>query len=243
MIEDEKTADNGIKAVHATLREPFLKIGGVLAVVLHPCFLFFYLFLGFYIIREGFTGGQKFWIEFVIVLSFSVLLPAFFPILYAKDAFLKDRKKRPYSLLFTLISYIICFILINKLNTAVDIYESNWNDLMIYYDTLLTLLILGLGLLFAVSFWFKISLHANGIGFLWAVLLKIDSQAGIAQHGFFILIQLLVFLCSCILLWQRVASGSHTRREVVAGLLSGLIISSVVGVLRLPPLFYHYRLW
>ena len=157
MIDEDifnvSTPVEGVKP-ESGLRKIFLKIGGVLAVVLHPCFLFFYCFLAFYFIRRGFIGGKQFWALFAIVLGFTVIIPSIFPIIYTKDAFLKNRKKRPLSLFITLISYSVAFLWINSTIETLEIYETNWDVVIYYYNLLLILLILGLAISFIISFWF-----------------------------------------------------------------------------------------
>jgi hypothetical protein len=242
----------GEKQVSST-RKFFLKVGGLLAVILHPCFLFFYCFviLQIYFVRGAWDAA--FWKLFVIVLGFTVVLPAIFPIIYAKDAFLKDRKKRPVTLLFTLLCYIGCLIWLYSFYPVPDLYSNGWSvyapsnstvsillnnyqyiiilELSLY---LLSLLIIGLAMNFIISFWFKISLHANGIGFILALLLISNAMFFNWNTFWIISAELIIILLSGILIWQRIASGAHSKNEVIAGLLSGfftiLIIFFLIGL-------------
>jgi hypothetical protein len=209
----------------------------VLAVLLHPCFLFFYCVLFFHLQIPKLARDQNYWKILLISLGLTVILPALFPLLYAHDAFLKDRKKRPLTLLFTLLCYIGCFIWLFSFYPVPDLYSNGWKvygpsnttasillsnfiilKLSLY---ILFLLIIGLALNFTISFWFKISLHASGIGFILALLLISNALFLNFITSWIITTELIVILLSVILIWQRIASGSHSKNEVIAGLLSG----------------------
>jgi hypothetical protein len=250
---DEPIENNSPQKGDSKLRIFFLKFGGILAYVLHPCFLFFYFFVLLYFSSGIYPGYAQFWQNILIVLALTVLLPASFPFFYARDGFLKDRKKRPLTLFFTLICYIGCFIWLTFKIPVPDLNGNGWNvygpghndisDLysgvfIIHYMALfiLFMLISGLILLFMVSFWFKISLHANGVGFILAmfigpylmsVIINLHNEAVYIINSVSILsmLKILVVLIFCfILLWQRVASGSHARKEVFWGLGTGFLI-------------------
>ena len=197
-----------------------------MAIVLHPCFLFFYCFLFVNFTITYPLPKIYFYKNIIIVFLLTVCLPSLFPIIYARDAFLKERKFRPLSLLVTLVSYCICYI---WLYPGFFMYAG---PILSQQLNLLKILIVGLLCLLVVSFWFKISLHANGIGFLLA-LTFIPGLHSFLDHNFlsansFIIIGVVLIIGSSILLWQRVASGAHTFSEVFWGFLCGFGVTLIM---------------
>jgi len=234
-VKDTKPV-SGVKKV-------FLKIGGVLAVVLHPCFLFFYYVLMVISEEKNVVKFSDVW--FIIILTFmlTVLIPALFPIIKGKDIYLKDRKKRRGVIIFTIFCYLFCYIgySLYSMKVSETIYklcpESQFVSmecrslnitqfLLENATTVLLYLSIGLFVVFIINERFKISLHACGIGFIiWGFLLHFHTYKGaIWAHVFF---GIVIGFSGLILLWQRVASGSHTKKEVIVG----LILTSVAPII------------
>jgi len=182
--------------------------------------------------------------NYIIVFLLTVFFPVLFALIYAKDPFLNNLKKRPYSILFTLICYAsLCFIIFFALFYASAFtfifrckpMEEN-NAITMYLSfRLLIYLIPGLVVLFILSFWYKISLHANGIGFLFALPFMPGPQWLIWYLSFshtISIISVIGIVLSCIiLLWQRVASGAHTFWQVFWGFCCGFGITILMETL------------
>ena len=165
----------------------------------------------------------------LIVLIFTILLPILFTILYSKDLFLRNENKRPLVLLVTVLCYSISFFLLRNILHTSPTFENLHTPL---HNLLLFLAVLIIGTIFVlyVTFWFKISLHANGIGFILALIsfLVLDPEIAISIR----LLALGITIIPCgLLLWQRVASHSHSLREVVYGLCFGFTISFMTFLL------------
>jgi len=99
------------------------------------------------------------------------------------------------------------------------------------YMIILSLFIVGLLFILYVSFRYKISFHAYGIGFILALIIIPDFY--LAQHLdlMTILAESAMIISGGILLWQRIASGSHSKREVLYGFVSGFLITFFVFLL------------
>ena len=232
-MSDIESVKTGITETDSGLRKFFLKLGGILAVVLHPVFLFFYCFLVVHFAVYNSSLGIHFFEVFGIIFGLTVLLPAGFSLLYAKDPFLKDRRKRPLTILFTLFCYATCFLWLRSFLHEILAF-GHWYEEANSLLFLLGQLIVGMLIVFYINFWFKISMHANGVGFIitWMVLIAIfisvgsldpDSEFNISLAC--LIIPGLISLLCVLLLWQRVASKAHTIREVLYGLFFGFIIT------------------
>ncbi len=210
--------------IESGIRRFFLKLGGVLAIVLHPCFLFFYCFITLHFLFDPIKFSLIFFELLSSVILFTVIIPALFPIIYAKDAFLKKKKYRPISILITFVCYALCIItliLLSFYQASVSIKIGEFECI------LLAILMIGLFILFISSFWLKISFHANGVGFLTA-LCYISAYFWYKFSIEIIFSVLFLFITtSSIILWQRVASRSHTFFEVASGFIVGFFITIV----------------
>ncbi len=218
-------------------------MGGVLAIVLHPVFMFFYCFLFLVFSEKALSNlreGNDFWKMSGIIFFLTVLLPGLFPVFYARDAFLFNRQKRPLTLFFTLVCYGLCLLWILMSFTNISSLSQNQSQVINLLNSrilikLLIYLIVGLFALGIISFWYKISLHANGVGFLLALpfMPGLPWMVWIINFNHFLSLSaiLVVLLCCGILLWQRISSGAHTLLEVVSGFAAGFGITILMETL------------
>jgi len=217
----------GIKENDSNTRKFFLKMGGVLAVVMHPVFLFFYCCLFVHFALN--IGAVEFYFFeiFGIILILTIVFPVIFTIFYSKDLFMKDRKKRPLTILFTTLCYLACFycmyLLVHKSSRAGETFDELGG-----YMIILSLFIVGLLFILYVSFRYKISFHAYGIGFILALIVVSDFYFAHHLDLMTILAESAMIILGGILLWQRIASGSHNKREVLYGFFSGLLITMLI---------------
>lgn len=212
----------------------FLVAGRWLSIIFHPIFLFYYCFLFIHISFASNRFGIFSLLILLVIFIITVLLPAVYTLVYAKDIYLTNRRKRPKTILFTLLCYGICFILFNIIDLK-DIYFNGTQDyydpgnviriyLRLYFIMMTELLILAL-----ISYKFKISLHASGIGFFLALSfmygLPWEMWHRILPGNIFNFTGLFILLCCALLLWERIASGSHRIIEVISGLTLGFGIT------------------
>ena len=212
----------------------FLMAGRGLSIIFHPILLFYYSFLIIHISFAANRSGISSLLILIVVFIITVLLPAAYTLVFAKDIYLSNRRKRPKTILFTLFCYGICFMLFNIIDLK-DIYFNGNQDyydsgnviriyLKIYFIMMAELLILAL-----ISYKFKISLHAGGIGFFLALSfmhgLPWEMWHRVLPGNIFYITGIIILLCCALLLWERIASGSHRIIEVITGLSLGFGIT------------------
>jgi|GEM_PF-5649113 len=192
----------------------------VLAVVSHPAFYTLYIsFIFYYSLVSPI-------ITLVIILLFSLLIPAALPKLIHNDFFLKDRLKRPRVLIMTAISYAICLVLLRQ---CVWVTELSFAIKLIY----LLLTTQSLCLLFAayISLYYKISLHGIGLGailfmpiaVIWLEPSYFSSFNWVLYYGIGLPYVLLVSL-------QRVSTKAHNVGQILAGM--GLVlVCQMMGII------------
>jgi len=245
-MSETETVQTGTTETGSRLRKFFLKLGGVLAIVLHPVFLFFYFVLFMQFTIASVAPDPHFWIIILIALVLTVLLPLLFTLLFTKDPFLNNRKKRSLPLIFTLGCLYGCYVLFCQFiipRSSEDSYLYSGMVLNIYLK-ILVFQIIGLIFLLIINLSYKISLHAYGIGFIMAVVFMHFFQGGIlyvmSPHYMWsiwerilpiysqIFFGIVILFFMGVVLWQRAASGSHKVMEVFWGFVFGFVLISLL---------------
>ncbi len=179
---------------------------------------------------------------FIIVLAFTVILPI---IVNLNDVYLRDLRKRPRAILFSILFYFICLIWLFLLDFRWALnrethYYSGSEIYMPIYHFLLALLIVNMLIVSIISINYKISLHASGIGFNYALpfafggfhdMLPWNIWNKIFSEDIFTAIIIGFIICSSIVLWQRVASGAHSFWQVFWGFCCGFGITVLMETL------------
>ena len=240
------------------IRKSFIKkMGDVLVYVFHPAFLYFYFFfLTVNLFNPTFNHA---WLVTMLVFIFSILIPASVPFLYAKDNFLKDRRRRTIPLIVTIACYTITYFIIRQfwlpyglmnnpiqafaeLDILIDVQEI-YNGIFAGYLLKMSLcLTFGLIAILIINRFYKISLHANGIGFLICLptlfilgILKYPNPYHI--HPNLKEIELLwytlisypfIYIASYLVLWQRLYSKSHTLDQIISGFFLGFTGTALI---------------
>jgi hypothetical protein len=193
------------------------KIADALAVILHPVFLFFYAFLGYWIFTSEISHGMR---SFFIVLVLTVAIPIAAVYFLAGDIHLSNRKSRFLPLGIALVGYIAALILLGKLG-----------DLEELLRLLLQTVILSTVLILVLNTFLKVSMHANAYGITMFMLMLLWFQQN--EHPLRKALIILAFILMLFVLWQRLASGAHKLGEVVLGLITGVISCITILLLYL----------
>lgn len=186
----------------------------MLAVVFHPVFLFFYVFLGYWIysfLHHHSMPGLG------IAFLFTVVIPIAAVYFLAKDIHLRHRKKRFVPLTVALVGYVVAFLLLNFDKLP-----------QVFYVLLLSIIVSTVLILF-FNFFFKISMHANAYGIVMFICMIYWVQLG--NFPELKLLIVLAFLLMFLVLWQRLNSRAHTWREIISGFAVGFISAFAVLVL------------
>jgi hypothetical protein len=194
-------------------RKPLRRLADGLAVVMHPGFLFFYAFLLLHPYRQ--LPNLAFVLS--IIIGTTIVFPVILSLFFARgDLFMKDVRKRPLPLLITCAGFGLTAFLL-----PLDKFSP-------FYSRYLFSLIAGIFISFLLSFRYKISLHGGGLGSF--VVAMGWGLFGGAETGMFSFLEAsllygLIVLLSLIVCVQRVVSGSHHGTQVIAGFVSGALLT------------------
>ncbi len=192
------------------------KAGKILAVIYHPIFYIWYLTLVIYL-KPIIESNSTFLVDTELlafnglVFLFTVLIPVLSVYFLTHDLNLSDRKKRSLPIGITITSYIVCFFALKELFKGDD-------EIMPIFVIFLAVTIIGLGSLWLINLFYKISMHGMGIGVITPILIMGIFNDKSLSHVI-VFCTLLIF--AILVLIQRVTSKSHTISEVVSGFVLG----------------------
>jgi hypothetical protein len=190
--------------------------------VFHPLLMTFYgVYLVFslhpyYTFSPRYQGSMKLKLLALVLVS-TFLLPGLFTLLIKRSGLagsvsLDDPRERRLPFLVAALFYAFAYYLMQKINLG----------------TLLTSYILSAsaGVVFALilNFFFKISIHAIGLGGFGALLLIIGKMSAIDQR----ILLIVFFLIAGMVGSSRLFLGAHKPYEIYTGFFSGLIITYTI---------------
>ena len=183
-----------------------IRAGKVLAIVFHPVFLFFYLVIVLVAVDKHCSEN---WVVLILTaFLFTVLAPIIFTLFNQKNLFLPNKKQRFFPLLFGSVCYFFTLWLLQ------GFYLPD------YLGFFLISIALSSFILSFISLFWKISMHANGLGSVSGLIFS-QMQSNIFYYSLIALWALFVL----IILTQRIVSKSHTIIEVIAGFVMGMAIT------------------
>ena len=187
----------------------------ILSVVFHPIFIPLYGLIIIYSSNtlHSFLPLQVKRMIFILVMANNVLLPmALATVLYARGAVstfnARDRNERVLLLTFSLVMYSLTAFLLLRMQVP-GLFRAFF--IAIAVVTLITLLI---------TVFYRISLHASGIGGLLALVLF---MAGLYHIGM-VWQTVAVLLTGSAVLSSRIYLEDHTPAEVWSGFFAGVAI-------------------
>ncbi len=187
----------------------------ILSVVFHPIFIPLYGLIIIYSSNtlHSFLPLQLKRMIFILVMANNVLLPmALATVLYARGAIstfnARDRNERVLLLTFSLVMYSLTAFLLLRMQVP-GLFRAFF--IAIAVVTLITLLI---------TVFYRISLHASGIGGLLALVLF---MAGLYHIGM-VWQTVAVLLTGSAVLSSRIYLEDHTPAEVWSGFFAGVAI-------------------
>ena len=187
----------------------------ILSVVFHPIFIPLYGLIIIYSSNtlHSFLPLQLKRMIFILVMANNVLLPmALATVLYARGAIstfnARDRNERVLLLTFSLVMYSLTAFLLLRMQVP-GLFRAFF--IAIAVVTLITLLI---------TVFYRISLHASGIGGLLALVLF---MAGLYHIGM-VWQTVAVLLTGSAVLSARIYLEDHTPAEVWSGFFAGVAI-------------------
>lgn len=194
------------------------KAAEVLSVIFHPLFIPLYGLLIIYSSPTllSFIPFQLKRLMFILVLANNVILPlAVAAILYARGAITtfnaRDRKERVLLLSFALMMYTITAYLLVRMQ-APNLFRAYFISIAVV--TLITLLI---------TTFYRISLHAAGIGGLLVLVLSM-----VVYYDISTVWQLVsVLIVGGAVMASRIYLGAHTPSEVWTGLFAGALVMAL----------------
>ena len=176
-----------------------------LAIILHPVFLFFYAYLGYWLFTTEISHGIR---NFIIILVLTVAVPIGAVIILAGDIHLANREKRFLPLGVALMGYILAY------------YALDYSALpMGIFLMLLRAIIISTILILFLNIFLKVSMHANAYGIVMFILMLTWDRA--EDNPFAKILIFLALILMLFVLWQRLASGSHKILEIILGLIVG----------------------
>jgi hypothetical protein len=188
------------------------KIADTLAVILHPVFLFFNAFLGYWIFTSQVSNPITNFLEIFIL---TVAVPIAAVMLLAGDIHLHNRKKRFLPLAVALVAYIIAHRILD--------YDTLPPGL---FPLLLPAIILSTILILVLTIYLKVSMHANAYGIVMFMLMILWYQA--ANNPLAKALIFLAFILMFLVLWQRLVSGAHKIMEIIIGLSIGVLSAALI---------------
>lgn len=203
------------------VKKSILKFANVLAIVLHPLFLFFY---GYLIIALGEYKEIKSDAFLLMGLGFllAVLIPIVSSYFLTKDLFLKERHKRYLPLLITLVSYGLLLFLQEILSSENTIGILRLYTIIGAVNVLFLLLI---------TLKYKISLHSNAFG-IWTALLFVFLSVAFAFEveslALYYVVSFVLLTAFSLVIWQRFVSGAHSWLQIISGYMLGFILTIII---------------
>jgi hypothetical protein len=187
----------------------------ILSVVFHPIFIPLYGLIIIYSSNtlHSFLPVQLKRMIFILVMANNVLLPmALATVLYARGAIrtfnARDRNERVLLLTFSLVMYSITAFLLLRMQVP-GLFRAFF--IAIAVVTLITLLI---------TVFYRISLHASGIGGLLVLVLLMSGL----YHISMVWQTVAVLLTGSAVLSSRIYLEDHSPREVWSGFFAGAVI-------------------
>lgn len=201
---------------HQPGSQKFKALTSLLSVLLHPLFmpLLASLFL-YYLMPESFAAYPSRtvsgWLGMMIINT--VLFPLVLVLLlkglgFVKSIYLRESKERIIPLIGTMIFYFWPYLVAK--NVAAPLLAR----------TLLLGNFWGIVLVFIATIFFKISMHTSALAAVLGFLTLMSFSAG----RIFWAPLMLMFALLLIISWARCYSGAHSVREIIAGIVLGLLI-------------------
>ncbi|MGB0429727.1 MAG: phosphatase PAP2 family protein [Bacteroidia bacterium] len=189
-------------------------LANLISYLLHPIFLFTYLYLAYWWLFPYPLSVSVQGIAFItgIVFFNTALLPVIFLLLGKRSLVTQNLSERRTTILVVTVVYTLSYFFFPQ------------QFLPEYLKWVLISIILGMIIAFVVSLRFKISLHASGWGGFVAVFLYLLLTYGNVFYYPFIAVVLLGGLVG----FSRLYLNAHTNTELYSGYLSGFIVTALV---------------
>lgn len=205
------------------------RVASVISYVLHPLLMSTYLFTILVFIAPhnvlpiGFSmAGSIVLVSLIFITTFVIPVLSLFILKVSgsiSSISLAERKERITPMIYTGVMYAVTTYLFS---TKVELGE-----MIALFLGVSTLLIIMTGII--TRFW-KISLHAIGIGGLVGFMMGLNKQSSVAHFEF---ILSLLFILSAIVLSARLKLNAHSPKQVYTGFVLGIFVSFVSFIIYL----------